>query len=240
MRFMTRIILHERVEHAHRGPVRFVLVDELVVRGVVLVGVVRGLIHEHEMQADIPVRGRSRRASRSAQSVPAAKKTIPGCTLRYFLHAATSASTFAAELSFSLKKTLCASRGADMGTSGASGYNDPVEVGIRPVPRTVNALHAPARSHTPRRGREPRARRGAFARGRERRGREVLRFWELPTLAVVLGSGGSVAIDVNVAACDADGVPILRRASGGGTVLLGPGCLCFSLVLELRPCAGAR
>jgi lipoate-protein ligase A len=26
-------------------------------------------------------------------------------------------------------------------------------------------------------------------------------------------------------------VPVLRRASGGGTVLLGPGCLCFSLVL---------
>jgi lipoate-protein ligase A len=36
---------------------------------------------------------------------------------------------------------------------------------------------------------------------------------------------------VNVAACSADGVPVLRRASGGGTVLIGPGCLCFSLVL---------
>jgi lipoate-protein ligase A len=60
---------------------------------------------------------------------------------------------------------------------------------------------------------------------------EVLRFWELPTLAVVVGAGGSVPIDVNEMACEADGVPILRRASGGGTVLLGPGCLCFSLVL---------
>lgn len=66
----------------------------------------------------------------------------------------------------------------------------------------------------------------------ENGGAEVLRFWELSSLAVVLGSGGSVAIDVNVAACDADQVPILRRASGGGTVLLGPGCLCFSLVLS--------
>jgi len=61
---------------------------------------------------------------------------------------------------------------------------------------------------------------------------EVLRLWELPTLAVVLGSGGSVAIDANVAACEADRVPILRRASGGGTVVIGPGCLCFSLVLS--------
>lgn len=62
-------------------------------------------------------------------------------------------------------------------------------------------------------------------------GGEVLRLWHNPALAVVLGAGGSVAIDVNVPACDADGVPILRRASGGGTVLLGPGCLCFSVVL---------
>lgn len=62
-------------------------------------------------------------------------------------------------------------------------------------------------------------------------GAEVLRFWELPTPAVVVGAGGSVAIDVNVAACEADRVPILRRASGGGTVVIGPGCLCFSLVL---------
>ncbi|WP_439632111.1 lipoate--protein ligase family protein [Gemmata sp.] len=61
---------------------------------------------------------------------------------------------------------------------------------------------------------------------------EVLRLWELPALVVVVGSGGSVEIDVNVAACAADGVPVLRRASGGGTVLLGPRCLCFSLVLS--------
>ncbi len=61
---------------------------------------------------------------------------------------------------------------------------------------------------------------------------EVLRLWELPTYAVVVGSGGSVAIDVNVSACEAAGVPMLRRASGGGTVVLGPGCLCFSLVLN--------
>ena len=63
-------------------------------------------------------------------------------------------------------------------------------------------------------------------------GGEVLRLWELPTHAVVVGSGGSVGIDVHLTACAADGVPVLRRASGGGTVLLGPGCLCFSLVLS--------
>src|SRR5947209_3435246 len=61
---------------------------------------------------------------------------------------------------------------------------------------------------------------------------EVLRFWEWPGAAVVLGAGGSVGVDVNEEACRAAGVPIHRRASGGGTVLLGRGCLLFSLVLS--------
>jgi lipoate-protein ligase A len=38
---------------------------------------------------------------------------------------------------------------------------------------------------------------------------------------------------VDEAVCRADGVPVLRRASGGGTVLLGPGCLLYTLVLRL-------
>lgn len=62
-------------------------------------------------------------------------------------------------------------------------------------------------------------------------GGDVLRLWEQPNFAVVLGAGCKLGDDVDEARCQADGVPILRRASGGGTVLLGPGCLCFSLVL---------
>lgn len=62
-------------------------------------------------------------------------------------------------------------------------------------------------------------------------GGEVLRLWEWPRPAVVIGSGCRLAEDVDEAACAADGVPILRRASGGGTVLLGTGCLLYSLVL---------
>jgi lipoate-protein ligase A len=66
---------------------------------------------------------------------------------------------------------------------------------------------------------------------------ETLRFWERPSPAVVLGRGGRLADDVDVGACAAGGVPVCRRASGGGTVVVGPGCLCFSLVLayERRP-----
>ncbi len=66
------------------------------------------------------------------------------------------------------------------------------------------------------------------------RGGEVLRLWEYPHYAVVLGAGCVLSDDVDEKACVADGVPILRRTSGGGTVLLGPGCLCYSLVLAFE------
>jgi lipoate-protein ligase A len=61
--------------------------------------------------------------------------------------------------------------------------------------------------------------------------REVLRVWEWPSWAVVLGAGGQLTKDILETACLQDQVPILRRASGGGTVLLGRGCLLYSLVL---------
>jgi lipoate-protein ligase A len=63
-------------------------------------------------------------------------------------------------------------------------------------------------------------------------GGEVLRLWSQPYPAVIVGAGGSVEIDVDRAACAADGVPIVRRASGGGTVLIDPGSLCVSVVLR--------
>jgi lipoate-protein ligase A len=68
-------------------------------------------------------------------------------------------------------------------------------------------------------------------------GSEALRFWELPTYAVVLGSGCSFDQDVCVTRSHADAVPIARRSSGGGTVLLGPGCLAYSLVLSYERAA---
>jgi lipoate-protein ligase A len=38
---------------------------------------------------------------------------------------------------------------------------------------------------------------------------------------------------VNIVECQAAGIPVLRRSSGGGTVLLGPGCLNYTLTLAL-------
>jgi lipoate-protein ligase A len=63
-------------------------------------------------------------------------------------------------------------------------------------------------------------------------GGEILRLWEWPAPAVVLGAGCRLADDVDEAACVTDAVLIARRASGGGTVLLGAGCLNYTLVLN--------
>ena len=62
---------------------------------------------------------------------------------------------------------------------------------------------------------------------------ETLRFWESPTPVVVLGRGGDASAEVYEEVCALEKIPILRRASGGGSVVLGPGCLNFSFVLSL-------
>jgi lipoate-protein ligase A len=67
----------------------------------------------------------------------------------------------------------------------------------------------------------------------ERGGDPVLRFWESDRYFVVLGPSCRLIDDVHIAACAQDGIPVLRRASGGGTVLQGPGCLSYAFVLPL-------
>jgi lipoate-protein ligase A len=62
----------------------------------------------------------------------------------------------------------------------------------------------------------------------------VLRFWESPQYFVVLGYTGKVHEEADAETCKALGIPILRRTSGGGTVLQGPGCLNSSLVLQIN------
>ena len=61
----------------------------------------------------------------------------------------------------------------------------------------------------------------------------VLRLWESDRYFVVLGRSSNLSDDVQPAACQQDDIPILRRASGGGTVLQGPGCLSYAVVLPL-------
>jgi len=61
---------------------------------------------------------------------------------------------------------------------------------------------------------------------------EILRFWEPPETFVVLGYSRKVIEDVNLNACRHDNIPILRRISGGGTILQTSGCLNYTLILS--------
>lgn len=68
----------------------------------------------------------------------------------------------------------------------------------------------------------------------EHGGDPVLRFWESTRYFVVLGRACRLGDDVYTEACRRDNIAVLRRASGGGTVLQGPGCLSYALVLPLE------
>lgn len=61
---------------------------------------------------------------------------------------------------------------------------------------------------------------------------DVLRFWESPCYFVVLGRIGKLNDDVRLSEVRQDQIPVLRRSSGGGTVLQGPGCLNYSYILS--------
>ena len=63
-------------------------------------------------------------------------------------------------------------------------------------------------------------------------GGEVLRFWESSRVFVVLGRTCVEEHNVYGDICRQENVPVLRRSSGGGTVVQGPGCFNFSLVLS--------
>jgi lipoate---protein ligase len=61
---------------------------------------------------------------------------------------------------------------------------------------------------------------------------ELLRFWEPQEYFVVLGYANKAEREVNLGFCRAKGIPVLRRCTGGGTVLQGPGVLNYTLVLR--------
>ncbi len=63
----------------------------------------------------------------------------------------------------------------------------------------------------------------------------TLRFWESPVYFVALGYTNRADVEANLPACEAAGVPVLRRVSGGGTVLQGPGCLNYALIHPIAP-----
>ncbi len=62
----------------------------------------------------------------------------------------------------------------------------------------------------------------------------VLRMWESPTYFVVLGRSSKAEIEIDLETCRREGVPIYRRPSGGGTVISGPGCISYAVVLDFE------
>lgn len=69
-------------------------------------------------------------------------------------------------------------------------------------------------------------------------GGQILRIWESPVYFVVLGYSSKWKKETHHFACQNDNISILRRKSGGATVLQGPGCLNFSLILESKESSG--
>lgn len=71
----------------------------------------------------------------------------------------------------------------------------------------------------------------------EHQGPDILRFWESDRHFVTLGYANKVKEEVNILQCGSLGISILRRCSGGGTVLQGPGSLSYAVVLKISEVA---
>ena len=64
-------------------------------------------------------------------------------------------------------------------------------------------------------------------------GEEVLRVWQTPQHFLVLGYSNKARTEANLDQARQDAVPVLRRCTGGGAVLQGPGTLNYSLILHI-------
>ncbi|HMO13002.1 MAG TPA: lipoate--protein ligase family protein [Pirellulaceae bacterium] len=65
-------------------------------------------------------------------------------------------------------------------------------------------------------------------------GFEILRLWEPRQDVVVIGRSSKIAEEVDVEFCTREKIPILRRVSGGASIVSGPGCLMYAVVLDLK------
>ena len=62
----------------------------------------------------------------------------------------------------------------------------------------------------------------------------TLRFWESSRYFVALGYSNRAAIECDVSECARQNIPILRRVTGGGTVMQGVGCLNYAVVQRIE------
>ena len=62
-------------------------------------------------------------------------------------------------------------------------------------------------------------------------GEPRFRVWQFDRAVVVMGRSSRVASEVRREFCDSAGIPTLRRCTGGASVVGGPGCWMYSVVL---------
>jgi lipoate-protein ligase A len=63
---------------------------------------------------------------------------------------------------------------------------------------------------------------------------EVLRLWEPRQNFVVIGRSSSYSSEVNHDYCGEHNIPVLRRITGGASIVTGPGCLMYGVLLDYR------
>lgn len=63
---------------------------------------------------------------------------------------------------------------------------------------------------------------------------ESFRVWSFDRPTVVLGRSSKWQTEVNQDECRRRRIPVLRRCTGGASIVAGPGCLMYSVVLRLR------
>jgi lipoate-protein ligase A len=63
---------------------------------------------------------------------------------------------------------------------------------------------------------------------------QLLRLWAPRQYFVALGYANKAGTEVNLPFCRSHAIPVVRRCTGGGTVLQGPGVLNYSLILRIN------
>ena len=79
---------------------------------------------------------------------------------------------------------------------------------------------------------EPRLRRGPLDSCENGDSDELIRFWESPTYFAVVGYSNKIRTEVNLDACERDGVPVLRRCTAAEPCCR-LGCLNYTLILHI-------
>jgi len=69
---------------------------------------------------------------------------------------------------------------------------------------------------------------------------ELLRIWEPKSPIVVIGRSSPIETEVDLAFCESKQIDVVRRCSGGQSIVTGPGCLMYAVVLDYRKRPGLR